>query len=38
MAPFIEMVLSLGILSVFGIVALIFGTDTRPGYGDDHAR
>jgi hypothetical protein len=38
MAPFIGMLLSIGIVTVFGIVALSFGTDTRPSYGDDHAR
>jgi hypothetical protein len=38
MAPFIEILLSIGITTVFGIVAYAFGTDTRPTYGDDHAR
>lgn len=38
MAPFIAMLLSIGIGTVFGIFALTFGTDTRPSYGDDHAR
>jgi hypothetical protein len=38
MAPFIEMIISIGIAAVFGIAALAFGTDTRPTYGDDHAR
>lgn len=38
MAPFIEIVLSIGILSALGIAAALFGTDSRPTYGDDHAR
>jgi hypothetical protein len=38
MAPFIAMILSIGITTLFGIAALAFGADSRPGYGDDHAR
>jgi hypothetical protein len=38
MAALIAMIASIGIATVFGIVALTFGTDTRPSYGDDHAR
>ena len=38
MAPLIGMIASIGIATVLGILALTFGTDTRPSYGDDHAR
>ena len=38
MAPLIGLIASIGIATVFGILALTFGTDTRPSYGDDHAR
>jgi len=38
MAPFIVMIVSIGITTVFGIAALAFGVDSRPTYGDDHAR
>ena len=38
MAPLIVMIASIGIAVVFGIAALTFGTDSRPTYGDDHAR
>ena len=38
MAPIIAIVLSMGIMSALGVAALLFGTDTRPSYGDDHAR
>jgi hypothetical protein len=38
MAPFIAMIVSIGITTVFGIAALAFGVDSRPTYGDDHAR
>ena len=38
MAPFIAFVLSIGIMSAFGIAAGLWGTDSRPSYGDDHAR
>ena len=38
MAPFIMMIALIGIATVFGMFALTFGTDTRPSYGDDHAR
>jgi hypothetical protein len=38
MAPFIAIVLSIGIMVVFGIAGAIWGTDSRPSYGDDHAR
>ena len=37
MAPFIAIVLSIGILSLLGMFAG-FGIDSRPPYGDDHAR
>ena len=38
MAPFIAIVLSIGILAAFGIAGAVRGTDSRPPYGDDHAR
>jgi hypothetical protein len=38
MAPFIAIVLSIGIVVAFGIAGAIWGTDSRPSYGDDHAR
>jgi hypothetical protein len=38
MAPFITMLLLIGIPTLLGIAALTFGTDSRPTYGDDHLR
>lgn len=38
MTPFILIVLSMGIMSALGIAALLWGVDSRPSYGDDHAR
>ena len=38
MAPFIALVLSIGIFTALGIAAAAFGTDSRPSYSDDHAR
>jgi len=38
MAPFIAMLVSIGITTLFGIAALAFGADSRPSYRDDHAR
>ena len=38
MAPFIALIVSIGITTLFGIAALAFGVDSRPSYGDDHAR
>jgi hypothetical protein len=38
MAPFIAIIVSIGITTLFGIAALAFGADSRPTYGDDHAR
>lgn len=37
MAPFIAIVLSIGIMTLFGILAA-YGIDSRPTYRDDHAR
>ena len=37
MAPFIAIVLSIGIMALLGLAAGI-GIDSRPSYGDDHAR
>ncbi len=38
MAPFIAMVLSMGILTAFGVAASLWGIDSRATYSDDHAR
>jgi hypothetical protein len=38
MAPIIAIVLSMGILTALGFAAALWGTDSRPSYGDDHAR
>ena len=38
MAPYITIVLSIGILTVLGFAALMWGVDSRPSIGDDHAR
>jgi hypothetical protein len=38
MAALITMIASIGITAVFGIFAITFGADSRPTYGDDHAR
>jgi hypothetical protein len=38
MAPFIAIVLSIGIMTAFGIAAVLWGVDSRPTIGDDHAR
>lgn len=38
MAPFIAIVLAIGILIALGIAAVEWGADSRPSYGDDHAR
>ena len=38
MAPFIAIVLTIGIMTAFGLAAVLWGVDSRPSYGDDHAR
>lgn len=38
MAPIIAIALMIGLLYVFGLAALHWGVDSRPSYGDDHAR
>jgi hypothetical protein len=38
MAPFIAIVLSMGIMTALGIAAVLWGVDSRPSIGDDHAR
>lgn len=38
MAPFIAIVLTIGIMAAFGFAAAVWGTDSRPTYGDDHVR
>jgi hypothetical protein len=34
----ITIVLMVGLLTALGIAAVLWGVDTRPSYGDDHAR
>ena len=38
MAPIITIVLSIGLMTALGIAAVLWGVDSRPSYGDDHAR
>lgn len=38
MAPSIAIVLMVGIMTALGIAAALWGVDSRPSYGDDHAR
>jgi hypothetical protein len=38
MTPMIAIVLVAGIMTALGIAAAFWGVDTRPSYGDDHAR
>ena len=38
MAPFIAIVLSIGIMTALGMAAILWGSDSRPTYGDDHTR
>jgi hypothetical protein len=38
MEQLIAFALSMGILFAVGIAALVWGTDSRPSYGDDHVR
>lgn len=38
MDAFIAFVLLIGIMTALGIAAVLWGTDSRPSYGDDHAR
>jgi hypothetical protein len=38
MVQLIAIVISIGILTALGIAAELWGTDSRPTYGDDHAR
>ncbi len=38
MALFITIALPIALMTVFAIVALSFGADSRPSIGDDHAR
>lgn len=38
MAPFIAFVMSIGVMTALGVAATLWGTDSRPTYGDDHAR
>lgn len=38
MVPIIAIVLMVGLMTALGIAAFLWGVDTRPSYGDDHAR
>ena len=38
MVQIIAIVLTMGMLTTLGIAALTLGYDSRPSYGDDHAR
>ena len=38
MAPIITIILMVGLMTVLGIAAVLWGVDSRPSYGDDHAR
>lgn len=38
MEGFIAMLVVVGILALVGLVAQLFGADSRPAYGDDWAR
>jgi hypothetical protein len=38
MAPLIVLILSMGILAAFGYASFLWGVDSRPSIGDDHAR
>lgn len=38
MAPFITIVLSIGLMALIGFASAGWGIDSRPSYGDDHAR
>lgn len=38
MELFITIALPIALLTVFAIVAMTFGVDSRPTIGDDHAR
>jgi hypothetical protein len=38
MAPYIAIVLSIGLMALIGIAGMGWGIDSRPSYGDDHAR
>ena len=38
MAPIITIVLMVGLMTALGIAAGLWGADSRPSYGDDHAR
>jgi nitrogen fixation-related uncharacterized protein len=38
MAPIFVLMLMIGIMTALGIAALMWGVDSRPTIGDDHAR
>ena len=38
MAPLIALILTIGLTTALGIAALMWGVDSRPSIGDDHAR
>jgi len=37
MAPFIAIILTIGLMTLLGVAASV-GADSRPSYGDDHTR
>ena len=38
MAPYIAIVVLIGLLALFGFASASWGVDSRPSIGDDHAR
>jgi nitrogen fixation-related uncharacterized protein len=38
MVPIVTIVLMVGFMTALGIAAVLWGVDSRPSYGDDHAR
>jgi hypothetical protein len=38
MAEFIAIVLSMGLLTAFGMASVLLGADSRSTYADDHTR
>lgn len=38
MAVIIAIVIAIGIMAALGVAAVQWGVDSRPTYGDDHAR
>ena len=38
MAPYIAIVMVIGLMALIGFAAAFWGVDSRPSIGDDHAR